>query len=218
MKHTTPLFAYRRRLLIASLASSAGALTFGTRVHAQSPVPTPSQTLGPFYPYPASMEQDKDLTRVQGASGIAAGDIAYLSGLVFDLGGRPLAGVRVEIWQCDANERYHHARDRIEGRDPNFQGYGVVTTDAVGAYDFKTIRPVPYPGRTPHIHFRLSGGRVAPFSTQMYIAGHPQNERDFLFGSLPDARSRDSLLAPFARIAGTSNEWTAKFDLVVATR
>jgi protocatechuate 3,4-dioxygenase beta subunit len=209
----------RRRLLVASLAASAGALTFGHRVAAQprDVVRTPPQTLGPFYPDTPPADHDNDLTRVKGAAGTAAGEVSFVSGAVFDVGGRPLAGVRVEIWQCDANERYHHPRDRAEGRDPNFQGYGTFVTDATGGYRFRTIKPVPYPGRTPHIHYRLSGPQLAPFVTQMYIAGHPQNETDGLFRSISDRRQRDSLLAPFVRIAGT-DEWTAKFDLVVAAR
>jgi hypothetical protein len=59
--------------------------------------------------------------------------------------------------------------------DDNFQGYGQTVTDETGGYRFRTIRPVPYPGRTPHIHFAVSGAGLPPFVTRMYVAGpHPR--------------------------------------------
>jgi protocatechuate 3,4-dioxygenase, beta subunit len=211
----------RRRLVLASAAAAGGA-TFGWVVPALAQaaplVVTPPQPLGPFYPSPLPAERDNDLTRVAGGSGAALGEVAFVSGLVFDQRGRPLKDVRVEIWQCNARGRYHHERDTsAPAIDPNFQGYGADLTNDAGGYSFKTIQPVPYPGRTPHIHFRLSGASVPTFVTQMYIAGHPQNASDGLFASIRDARQRDSLLAPFRRIAGT-NEWTAKFDIVLPAR
>ena len=51
-----------------------------------------------------------------------------------------------------------------------------------------TIRPVPYPGRTPHIHFAVSGPGFPRFITQMYAAGEPQNERDGVLMSVRDPR------------------------------
>jgi protocatechuate 3,4-dioxygenase beta subunit len=212
--------AKRRRLLAASAAGLAGvALLRPTAALADDKAHrTPAQTLGPFYPYPNHPETDNDLTRVAGGKGVAAGEITHLSGNVFDTAKRPLRGVQIEIWQCDANGRYHHPRDSASRPlDANFQGYGRVVTDEAGGYFFRTIKPVPYPGRTPHIHFRLSGSGIADFATQMYIAGHPQNERDVLFTSLRDARDQDTLLAIFRPVAGTS-EWTAKWDIVLERR
>jgi protocatechuate 3,4-dioxygenase, beta subunit len=207
----------RRRLLAAGAAAGA---TFGwwSGVLAQSvnPVPTPTQVLGPFYPPAWPSDAQGDLTRVAG--GTARGEITFLSGAVFDLAGRRLTNARVEIWQCNAEGRYHHPRDTADRPlDPNFRGFGAVMTDAAGMYSFKTIRPVSYPGRPPHIHFRVVGPNVPGFVTQMYVAGDPSNARDPLLSSINDARARASLLAPFQRIAGT-NEWTVRFDLVIPTR
>jgi len=177
---------------------------------------TPSQTAGPFYPVTPPLHKDNDLTRVEGRSGRAAGQIADLSGRVLDMDGQALAGLRVEIWQCDANGRYRHPRDRQNVvEDPDFQGFGHTMTDAEGRYRFRTIRPVPYPGRTPHIHAAVfqEGGR--PFVTQIYVAGEPLNQRDGLFMRVPEAL-RPLLLAEFVPVDDPVAELSAQFDFVLS--
>lgn len=212
---TLPERTLRRRLLLASAA-------FGV---ASTPLPllaqallTPRQTEGPFYPPRLPADQDSDLASVKGAAGRAKGEIAHLSGRVLDAHGRPLRAVRVEIWQCDANGRYLHPGDRggID-RDPNFQGFGHYLTAEDGSCSFRTIKPVSYPGRTPHIHFKLRSREFPEFVTQMYVSGHPQNDSDGLLGSVRDPKARASLLANFHAIKGEAGapEWTAQFDLVL---
>lgn len=190
-------------LLSAQLAAAQRALT-------------PSQAAGPFYPVTPPLHKDNDLTRVDGGSGTAAGQISDLSGRVLDMDGRPLAGLRVEIWQCDANGRYRHPRDRHSAdEDPNFEGFGHTITDAEGRYRFRTIRPVPYPGRTPHIHAAVvqEGGR--PFVTQIYVAGEPLNQRDGLFMRVPEAL-RPLLLADFVPVDDPVAALVADFDFVLS--
>lgn len=208
----------RRRQVLSVFATSLGAVAFGLPVsgRAQERLPTPSQGLGPFYPYGPEVERDADLVTVKGGTGVAKGDITLVSGRVLDARGRPVGGVQVEIWQCNAFGRYHHPRDgRNVPLDPNFQGYGIVTTGADGAYRFRTIKPVPYPGRAPHIHFRIAGRDVPYLVTQMYVAGHPQNDGDFLLSSVVDGKARDSLLVRFEPVAGGS-ELAARFDITLA--
>lgn len=212
----------RRHALIGSavgLASAAsGGWLFPTAAIAEDSLPTPPQSLGPFYPSTMPVEHDNDLTRVGKGEKRAAGDLTHVSGNVFDTRGKPLAGAQVEIWQCNAFGRYHHPGDAsARPLDPNFQGYGRTLTDAAGGYYFRTIKPVTYPGRAPHIHFRLSGPSIADLATQLYIAGHPQNDDDGLLRSVRSQRARDSLLAIFEKIAGV-DEWRAKWDIVVARR
>lgn len=203
----------RRRLV---LAAGASVLSSALGAHASTTVATPRQSLGPFYPYARELERDADLTTVRGGSGVAKGELTDLSGRVLDSNGRPLSGVRVELWQCNAFGRYHHPRDtRDAPLDPNFQGYGVTVTGADGAYRFRTIKPVPYPGRTPHIHFRLAGDDVPLLVTQMYVAGHPLNDDDFLLRSVIDPRAREALLVRFEPAAG-SKLLTARFDITLA--
>ena len=186
----------RRRVLAASLAGAAGLLLIGRmRAFAALP-PTPQQTAGPFYPQSFPADSDNDLTHVAGRPKTAGGVPTQVAGRVLDRNGRPMDGARVEIWQCDANGRYHHVRDDRADRvrDSNFQGYGQTVTDAAGTYRFLTIRPVPYPGRTPHIHFAVSAPGLPRFVTQMYIAGEAGNERDTLLLAIRDPAARSRLV------------------------
>lgn len=213
-----PTSRFRRRALVIAGTSGLALTALGVPLaaRAEERVPTPRQSVGPFYPYGAEVERDADLVTVRGGSGIARGEIAIVAGRVVDARGRPMAGVRVEIWQCNAFGRYHHPRDGSSAPlDPNFQGYGETVTAADGGYRFRAIKPVPYPGRAPHIHFRLSGRDFAPLATQLYIAGHPLNETDFLFSSIVDPRARARLAVPFERVPG-GDALAARFDIVLA--
>ena len=146
----------RRRLVLAGPAALAGAAAPSV-LRAADLLLTPPQTEGPFYPVELPSDRDADLVRVTGADARAMGTVTHVTGRVLDRASRPLPGVLVEIWQCDANGRYRHPLER-GGRplDPGFQGYGRALTDKGGGYRFRTIRPVPYPGRTPHIHFAIN--------------------------------------------------------------
>jgi len=190
----------------ALLAASNGALAGLT--------PTPRQTRGPFYPVNFPLDSDNDLVRVKGRAARAMGDVAHLMGRVLDTQGKPVPGARVEIWQCDAGGVYHHPGDG--GRpDEDFQAYGRTLAGKDGAYRFRTIRPVPYPGRAPHIHIAVRAGGFDALATQLYIAGHPLNERDFIYrravsrGGTIVAKFRPApsiekgaLLAPFDIVLG----------------
>lgn len=209
----------RRRLLqgtaAAALVPAAGAFAAAPSVRAVTPV----QSEGPFYPRELPLDRDNDLTRVAGHATPARGNITELSGVVTDSAGRALAGVTVEIWQVNAFGRYHHPADsRNLPLDPGFQGYGQFVTDAAGRYRFRTIRPVNYPGRAPHIHVALSGGGFRRLTTQLYVAGAPENSRDFLLNRVSDPALRASLVVPFDRPAGAgaAEPLVARFDIVLA--
>ena len=203
-------FDARRRLLGQAAALMVLPLTVSARE------PTPPQGRGPFYPVEAPADRDHDLTRVPGREGRAEGEITDLEGRVLDRNGNPLSGLRVEIWQCDANGRYRHPRDpRSADPDPNFQGFGHTFTDAEGHYRFRTIRPVPYPGRTPHIHAAIFGSGKRPFVTQVYVKGERSNAEDFLFQRV-DPELRPLLLADFRPSDAPDADWYAAFDFVLA--
>jgi protocatechuate 3,4-dioxygenase beta subunit len=206
----------RRRLLVR--AGTLALASLAMPVLAQGLIQTPRQTRGPFYPPTPPLEQDADLIRVGNGTKLAEGEITHLSGRVFDAAGKSLPGVRVEIWQCDAHGRYHHPDDRSSAPlDPNFQGFGAAATDESGSYAFRTIKPVPYPGRTPHIHFRVAGPNMPEFVTQMYVAGHPGNESDGVLAGIRDPKVRGAVLVPFRAIKGEAGrtEWAARFDIVL---
>jgi len=135
--------------------------------------PTPAQTEGPFYPKTLPADRDSDLTQVAGYPTPAQGTRLYFSGRVLLRDGRSQVGSTVELWQCDVFGRYHHAGDEGSPRDDGFQGYGVSTTDAEGRFAFKTIRPVAYSGRVPHLHLKVRSAAGSSLTTQLYIAGDP---------------------------------------------
>lgn len=205
----------RRRMLEGVVAVAAGLGL--SRLAAAAALPgTPAQTAGPFYPLELPGDSDNDLIHVTGREGTAKGTVTYISGRILDRDGAPISGARVEIWQCDANGRYHYVRDARAGppADENFQGYGQTLSDATGTYHFRTIRPVAYPGRTPHIHFTVSAPGVPQLTTQMYVAGESQNEHDFVLMSVRDPAARARVIVPLepatepGALAGT-------FDIVL---
>ena len=187
----------RRLLLHGSLAYAAFSSLPGFRANAANTLPpTPRQTPGPFYPVSFPPDSDNDLVHVSGHPGAAKGSVTRIAGRLLDPDRRPVAAARVEIWQCDANGRYHYVRDgRVDRpRDEDFQGYGTTTTDAAGNYQFLTIRPVPYPGRTPHIHFAVSGRGFERLVTQMYVEGEAGNDSDPVLMGVRDPAARARLI------------------------
>jgi len=156
--------------------------------------PTPAQTEGPFYPESLPSDTDFDLLH-NGPLTYTRGEPAWVDGSVTDLQARPIPGAVVEIWQCDAAGHYHHPRDG--GRaDPAFQGFGRVEVDAGGDYRFRTIRPVAYSGRAPHIHFKVKLGTRELLTTQLYASGDPRNERDGIWRRL-SSDERAAVTVPF---------------------
>jgi protocatechuate 3,4-dioxygenase beta subunit len=178
--------AIGRRRFVFGGAAGAAALG-GCRAGAEGTAlpATPAQTRGPFYPTAFPADADNDLVVQRGWEGRAEGVVAHIVGRVVTVAGTPLPGARVEIWQCDARGVYlHPGSDRAGARDAAFQGFGRAVAGADGGYGFRTIRPVSYPGRTPHIHFAVSVPGRPELVTQMYVAGEPGNERDGLYRRL----------------------------------
>ena len=201
-----------RRRLVGGLAGAAGLTVSGAPLSLTRAL-TPSASTGPFYPHQYPADQDHDLTAVAGIGKRADGRHVYLRGTVTDATGRPYKSARVEIWQCDANGRYHHPRDAAGAAlDPAFQGWGKYTTGVDGIYQFRTILPVPYPGRTPHIHFLIQAGSRR-LVTQMYLRGARGNQSDGLFNNIP-VTQRDQVLVEFNE--GDGELPVGHFDIVIA--
>jgi protocatechuate 3,4-dioxygenase beta subunit len=212
----------RRRPLLAAAAAVA-ALALPALASSRRAV-LPSMTDGPFYPPRAWRAQrgrdwDADLTRVDrpGAPPLAArGEHLGLALQVVDADGRLVDDAEVEIWQCDALATYHHpgvpaAPERI---DAGFQGFGGARSDARGELAFRTIRPVPYPGRTPHIHVKLRHAAFGEWTSQLFVAGDPGNERDFLWRQLSAAGQAAAAMR--LQPAGADGlRWQARHALVV---
>ena len=207
----------RRRLLQTGAGTSAF-LAAPALVRAQALVPTPAQTEGPFYPVVLPQDVDNDLVQVHGAATAAKGAVTHISGRVRDVAGQPIVGAQVEIWQCDAQGLYDHpGQSDLARRDKAFQGFGRATTLADGAYRFRTIRPVAYTGRTPHIHFRVITANGQRLTTQMYVAGEPGNDRDGVLRAIRDPRQRQQVVVSLAPADGLERGALAGvFDIVLA--
>jgi protocatechuate 3,4-dioxygenase beta subunit len=180
-------------------------------------VVTPGQTEGPFYPTYLPADMDADLVRVQGQKARALGQITHVVGRVLNRGGEAVRGAQVEIWQCDANGIYDHpSQPGLQRRDRAFQGYGRTAVAADGGYRFRTIRPVAYPGRTPHIHFKVHAPGTGRLTTQMYIAGEPQNATDGVLNRIRDARARASVIVRLEAADGIEpGALKGTFDIVL---
>ncbi len=179
-----------RRSLLAGIAGLMGISTLHGK--AAAAVLTPGAAEGPFYPTPAmrTYDIDNDLVRIAGLVEKAGGEVFILRGTIAGSDGQPLAGHRIEIWQCDMDGNYMHPRDRRSVNfDQAFQGFGYDITDDGGNYVFRTIMPAMYPGRTPHIHVKVLDGDRELLTTQFYIKDDPNNARDALFKRMSDVEA-----------------------------
>jgi protocatechuate 3,4-dioxygenase beta subunit len=205
-----------RRLFLGALGFGAAAL-WVPGAFAEELTRTPPQTEGPFYPDKLPLDTDNDLLIVNDAITPAVGDVTHLSGKILDAKGNPLKNAVVEIWQCDNKGVYIHSGDSGKReRDKNFQGFGRFTTSSSGEYYFRTIKPVPYPGRCPHIHFKVKKGGKELLTTQCYVKGEASNDRDGIYKAIRDARQRDAVTIDFAKVKDSKiGELAAKFDLIL---
>jgi protocatechuate 3,4-dioxygenase beta subunit len=213
-----PMSRRSRRAFLGTVATSAAFFTV-KGAFAEQLAATPERTEGPFYPNKLPLDTDNDLIIINDNITPAVGEITHLSGRILGPTGTPLRDVTIEIWQCDAKEVYLHTGDsdaKKEQQDKNFQGFGRFTTGATGEYRFRTIKPVPYPGRpAPHIHFKVKKGDRELLTSQFNIAGHPGNKLDGIAmeGSLFE---RELLQTEFTPIKGSkTGELAAKFDIVL---
>ncbi|MDX2104645.1 MAG: intradiol ring-cleavage dioxygenase [Alphaproteobacteria bacterium] len=185
----------RRRVLagVVGVGVAPGPLLCGSGAAQAALAPTPADAEGPFFPTTLPSDTDADLTQ-SGTSRPAEGQRLIVTGRVLTTAGQPLVGAVLELWQTDARGNYLHPQGAITGqRDPGFQGYGRTVSDSAGAYQFRTVMPVAYRGRPPHLHLKITAGSRR-LITQLYL-GIPRTggRRDGLIldttqGPEPDTR------------------------------
>jgi protocatechuate 3,4-dioxygenase, beta subunit len=210
-------FSLRTRRHFLQGLGLGSALFLSPGAFAAALVRTPPQTEGPFYPDKLPLDTDNDLIILNDNLTPAVGEITWLSGRILDARREPIRNALVEIWQCDNNGAYLHTKTgNAEKRDRNFQGFGRFLTGSTGEYLFRTIKPVPYPGRTPHIHMAVKMKGRKELVTQCYIKDHPANEKDGIWRSITDEKARNAVTIPFRPLKGSrTGELAARFDVVM---
>jgi protocatechuate 3,4-dioxygenase beta subunit len=211
---TAPLQDRRRFLFHLGLTSAFFAVP---GAFAEELVLTPAQTEGPFYPDKLPLDTDNDLLVINNSITPAVGEITWLSGRILNVRGEPVRNGLVEIWQVDHHGAYLHSKSsNREKRDANFQGFGRFLTGSTGEYVFRTVKPVPYPGRTAHVHFAVKMKGRDNFTTQCYIEGEPLNAKDGILKRITDPKARKAIIVPFTPIKESRiGELAARFDIVL---
>jgi protocatechuate 3,4-dioxygenase beta subunit len=186
----------RRRWLQLGLGLAAGSTTGFVPVDQINPDDcslTPSMELGPFPPMKSRTQPDHDLdlTKVQGQTGVATGEMIEVMGKILDDKCLPVEGAIVELWQANHYGKYNHEYDIQGQHDPNFQGWGQVVTKRDGHYRFKTVVPGLYAQRTRHIHFKISKRGYHELVTQLYFEGEQRNNTDGIYNNLTDEEQKD---------------------------
>ena len=206
----------RRGFLIGGMALG-GLLITRPGAFAAELAKTPRVTEGPFYPDKLPLDTDNDLLILNDSITPAVGEITHLFGKITDVDGEPMKGLTIEIWQVDNAGAYIHSRTgNKDKQDKNFQGYGRFMTDKTGLYYFRTIKPVPYPGRTPHIHYKVKKGNKELLTSQIMIAGHEQNKGDGVLREAGGVFEQELMMAEFKAMKGSKiGELEAKFDIVI---
>jgi protocatechuate 3,4-dioxygenase alpha subunit len=178
-------------------------------------VPTPSQTVGPFFHLALDRPAWADL-----AAHHPKGERIAVAGRVIDGDGDPVADACLEIWQANAAGRYAHPDDTRADKplDPRFRGFGRVSTDADGRFRLTTIRPGPVPGRgnhlqAPHLAVAIfARGLLKQLFTRIYFAGEALNDSDPVLSSIDDPARRRTLIAVRDDAGGTP---AYRFDIVL---
>ncbi|MGH8758695.1 MAG: intradiol ring-cleavage dioxygenase [Burkholderiales bacterium] len=152
---------------------------------------TETTVLGPFYVAGAT-----DMPMWSDIAGDAAGEPAYVFGRVLDVGGKPIAGATIDVWQTDGEGFYDVQRP---GGNESY-ARGKFTTAAHGRYGFRTVKPVSYPvptdgpvgkmllrmGRHPyrpaHVHAIVSAPGYEKVATHLFVEGDAYLDSDAVFG------------------------------------
>lgn len=207
---------FNRRNFLSGLGL-AGLALYTPGVMAEELTRTPKMTEGPFYPDKLPLDTDNDLIIINDQLTPAVGEITHLSGKILTANGSPIRNAVVEIWQVDHHGAYlHSGTDNKSKRDKNFQGFGRFVTSSTGEYYFRTIKPVAYPGRTPHIHMMVKIKGEPKFCTQCFINGEPQNDRDGVLRGIRDVKAKESVIVDFAPLANSKlKELAANFNVVL---
>ncbi len=145
------------------------------KTHTPKCVLTPQQTAGPFY-------FDVEQVREDITEGKKGTPLELVITVVDSSDCKPVKDAIVDIWQADAKGVYSGYKN--QGVDTTGQTYlrGIQVTDAEGSAKFKTIYPGIYPGRVPHIHFKVLIDNKSFVTSQFYFPAELSKQ---IYGSDP---------------------------------
>jgi protocatechuate 3,4-dioxygenase alpha subunit len=168
-------------------------------------VPTPSQTVGPFFHLGFTETFDGKLAPLD-----TRGDRVRMIVRVFDGDGVPVPDAMIELWQADAEGKYHHPGDpHTQSPDPAFRGFGRMATSEDGSCVFETIKPGRVPGvrdtlQAPHLNVSVfARGILKRLATRIYFSGDPANSEDAVLGLVPENRRNTLMAQPDTEHPGT---------------
>ncbi|MEP7107383.1 MAG: protocatechuate 3,4-dioxygenase subunit alpha [Ferruginibacter sp.] len=161
---------------------------------------TPSQTVGPFFAYSlTAFQYGYDYNSIVNGSIIGdhtGGGQIYITGTIFDGNGKAIPDAMIELWQADTQGNYTTKYPGSPTPENQFRGFGRLGTgtDPDHQFCFKTVKPGPVNGQSPHINVTLfMRGSLRRLSTRMYFSDEI-NEEDALFSNV-DATRRHTLIA-----------------------
>lgn len=153
-------------------------------------VPTPGQTVGPFFGFALPYERGHELVPPATPGAIR------LHGTVYDGAGDPVPDALVEITQADARGRVHGSEGTLARDGLTWSGWGRVPTTRGGTYSFTTVEPGASVGRAPFFAVTVfARGLLNRLFTRAYVPGDDAVlAADALLSSL-DEQARSSLVA-----------------------
>ena len=134
---------------------------------------TPSQTEGPYYAPNPPLKPD---FRPDVAAGTAEDWPDWLlTGRVANEYGLPVSNAKLDFWHADSTGEYDESS--VGGRNGTYILRGYLNADELGRFEFNSIMPGLYPGRTRHVHFKVYDGQnVERVTSQLYWASPFDND------------------------------------------
>ena len=182
--------------------------------------------LGPFY-----LPDARDMPMGSNIAKEIAGTPTFFSGRVLDVGGAPIAGAVLDVWQVDGDGLYDVQRPGAS------YARGRFTTGADGRYAFRTVKPVSYsiptdgpvgvmlramgrhPFRPAHVHLIVSAPGYGAVTTHLFVKGDPYLDTDAVF-AVKESLIVDFIEHPAGRApdGGTCDQpyCTASYDFRLA--
>jgi protocatechuate 3,4-dioxygenase alpha subunit len=130
-------------------------------------LPTPGQTVGPFFGYALPYDGGSELVPTTHPEAIR------FHGRVFDGAGDPVPDALLEIWQAGPDGVIPREAGSLHRDGFTFTGWGRAATDNTGHYSFSTLVPRPtVAGAAPYVAVTVfARGLLNRLLTRAYLPG-----------------------------------------------